>query len=75
MPVAAGMESGCVLLGKHQKSEKVYQIVLKVAYPNQSGLEGIALLGVHFYFFLHSKPENREAKRKKRKEERITKMF
>lgn len=46
----------------------------KVAYPNQSGLEGIALLAVHFCFLLWSKPGSRDAKRKK-EEEKIIKCF
>lgn len=71
MSVAGGMKSGCVLLGKHQKSGKFYWMVPKVAYPNQSGLEGIALLAVHFCFLLWSKTGSREAKKKKKKKKRL----
>ena len=73
MSVTGGMKSGCALLGKHQKSGKFYWMVPEVAYPKQPGLEGIALLAVHFCFLLWSKPGSREAKRKK--EEKITKCF
>jgi len=66
--VLGDMRSGCALLGKHQKCGKFYWMLPKVAYPNQSGLEGIALLAVHFCLFLWSKTGSREAKRKKEKE-------
>lgn len=70
MSVAGGMKSGCVLLGKHQKSGKFYWMIPKVTYPNQSGLEEIDFLAVHFCFVIWPKTGSTETKMKKKKEKK-----